>query len=142
MRSFQSLAQTDFGQPLQQLARARNIGPAPSRVLERQRSIFDDKRDARNICYNGSQLRDRDFFGISEVERQVARTIAFGGAHNAVDKIVNVTKRSRLLSVACDRKGLAIKRGGKKCRDDASVVNPHSRSVRVKNANDARVKSA
>jgi hypothetical protein len=98
---------------------------------------FDRGFAARQFEHHVRQLPNCVFHGIADVHRVV---ITLGKqAVDPLDFVFDIAERTRLRAVAVDRERLTAQRLHDEVRHHAPVAWPHARSVRVENADDARV---
>src|SRR2546423_11566107 len=144
-RSLEPIAQRDGRRPAEQGLWARDVGAALFGVVRREwagaRFAFDAD-GARDLL---GQLAHRELAGVADVnglvhvEPALRSLLDVHQAHHALDEIVHVAERARLLARAVDGQLLAAQGLHDDVRHDAPVAFEHAWAVGVKDAYDARV---
>ena len=134
-RAREAVAQVDLRLPAEQVARARDVGLAHLRVVDRQRLEHDLRARLGQLDDQLRHLEQRHLVRVADVHRLVH--VRLGEQHEAADQVVDVTEAARLGAVAEDRDRLVGERLAHEGRDRAAVVRPHARAEGVEDADDA-----
>src|SRR4029450_7277709 len=132
----ESLLEPDLRLPAEEGPRARDVGLALLRVVDRQRPEHDLAPRVRERLDALGKLEDRHLRRVATVDR--AAVVRPEQPHDALDQVGDEAEDARLRAVAVDGDGLAAQRLGDEVRPHAPVAQPHARSVRVEDAHDAR----
>jgi len=84
------------------------------------------------------QFQNRILGGIAEVERPHVILLVHH-ADQALDEVVDVTKRARLRAIAIDGERLTLERLDDEVRNHPAVVGVHARAVGIEDAHDAHL---
>src|SRR6516164_6261340 len=94
------VAQRDLRRPFEQIMSSGNIWATLARIILRARSVHDARAGSGELDHYRSQFENGKFFRVADIDRSGHVIGAIHQANEAIDQIVDVTKRSRLLTVA------------------------------------------
>ncbi len=121
------------------LAGASRVGAASLRVALDAILLFEDdpRLIAGELVDLLGEVEDGHFLLRADIDRVVE--VAHQQAVNAFDQIVDELETARLRSVAIDGQRLTAQRLTDEIRHHAPIVEAHSRSIGVEDADDARI---
>src|SRR5690606_31736500 len=121
--------------PAESLAGQRNVRLPNLWIVLRQRLEDDLALAAGELDDLPREVENRDLVGVYDVDG--VGHIAEEQAIDALHRIVDVLEGSRLIALAVDGERLAMQRLIHESRQRPAIVEPHARSKRVEDANDA-----
>src|SRR5450432_3766863 len=117
-----------------------DVGAAALRIVGRERLELDADLLVRDLHDDVRESAHRELTRVADVDRRIELLDA-RCREEPVDKIVDVTKRTRLLAVTVERDRLALQHLRDEVADDATVVEGHAWAVCVEDAQDAHVRA-
>ena len=126
-----------MGQPAQCALRQSNVGLALAGVVGRQR-LFDQRQFWVNTCtYFFSELANGELVGIAQIDGPCG--VAIHQADQAVDQIVDITKRTALAPIAVKGDWFTAQGLHDEIAHNATVIGQHAWAIGVEDAGDANL---
>src|SRR6185503_4962922 len=137
-RSLQAFAQGYRRVPAQQRLGFRDVGLSLARIVSGQWQMSEARLRFTDLDHFFSQLLDRELTGIAEIHR-VVQIFGVHEPDESLEKVVDITERTRLFAFAVERQRLASQSLHDEVRNHPTIVLQHAWSIRVENARDANV---
>ncbi len=137
-RACDAFFERDFGLEIKDFSRLFEVGSALSRIVLRERSMFDGDVSSEHASHRLCELEHRELVLGADVDGT-----DFGGVlherEEASEEVVDVAEATCLTAVAIHREGLVAQRLHDEVAHDASIVWIHPRAVRIEDAHDAGI---
>src|SRR3989344_4230558 len=132
----EALIESGLGFPTEPVPRQRNVRLPLQRVVARERFLHDLRLRADERDYFLRQIEDREFARITQVNGPCEVIGATHEADEALDHVVHIAERTRLLAVAIDGDRLSLERLGDEVRRHTPVVRVHAAAISIENTRD------
>ena len=99
----EAVTQGGLRRPAEEIIGFGNVRATLPRIILRARSMHDARAGSGELDHQLCQFENGKFFRIADIDRSSHVIRAVHQANEAIDQIIDVTKRARLQSVAKDR---------------------------------------